>query len=83
MGGVTADPARSAAHGEAGRRRGPRVALATLPPGDLALLEALGRKGARPAPVIWSSPDVDWAQYDLVDLVPGAADRAASVLLEV
>lgn len=30
------------------------------------MLDALGRKGARPAPVIWSAPDVDWRTYDLV-----------------
>ena len=55
------------------RHRGPdgtRVALATsladLPPSDAALLEALRRQGVRAAPAIWSSPDVGWAQYDLV-----------------
>lgn len=42
------------------------TSLAELPPGDLALLAALGRRGADAVPVVWSSPHVDWRGFDLV-----------------
>ncbi|MCL4814929.1 MAG: hypothetical protein KJ061_20795, partial [Vicinamibacteraceae bacterium] len=42
------------------------TSLVELPPGDLALLSALRRRGADAAPVVWSSPHVDWRGFDLV-----------------
>ena len=49
---------------------GLKIAIATsqapLPPGEQFLVEALADQGAMAMPAIWSSPEVDWYQYDAV-----------------
>jgi len=49
-----------------------RLAIATspdvpnLPPGELALVSALGQHGISATPAIWSTPECDWAAYSAV-----------------
>lgn len=49
---------------------GRRVALATSqvspPPGDLALADALRRRGAHPTLPVWSAAGLDWSAFDVV-----------------